>query len=79
MMPNEGDLVSYVGRDGKLYTDYYRKPTPGLADPPRTWWQRTLRKLTPKRWRKPLRQLTPIERHQLMLRDIDRHVQRITR
>lgn len=58
MMPNAGDLVSFVGLDGAVRTERvesatYTSPEPEIRKRP-TGLRRIARSLTPRRWRKPL-------------------------
>lgn len=48
-----GQLISVLCSDGVLRTDYYRPPGP-TVHAELTWQQRLVRKLTPRRWRKPI-------------------------
>ena len=62
----EGDLAS-VMIGGTVYTDYITAVNP---KPPRQpWWRRLIRTLTPKWWRKPIKESDPLKRHQQLIAD----------
>jgi hypothetical protein len=71
-LAGEHPLVSFVdNRDGRVYTDHFAESQPP-SYPRLSWWQRTIRALTPQRWRKPLRPIRndPLARQQRMLEGI---------
>lgn len=58
-----GSTIAYQRADGTIFTDtvqsvHYRSAEPAIW-PELSWWQRMVRRLTPARWRKPLKPIRP--------------------
>lgn len=71
-------LVSVVTRHGVVRTDYVKNLRPAAVPKP-SRWQRFVRRLTPKRFRKPLQPATPVERALALTAETLRLIERLTK
>lgn len=72
------EYIAYIGTDGVMRTE--RADTPPLIYPRLSTLQRITRKLTPKRWRKPLRPINdPLARHQRLMEATLKAVETLTK
>lgn len=72
------DSLVLVEIDGVLYTDHFKNMT-APAPVRLSRWQRIVRRLTPKRSRKPLHPPTPVERALALTSEANRLIKRLTR
>ncbi len=75
------DSLVSVDVGGKLYTDYVKNVLPSPARQQLSRWQRFVRRLTPKRFRKPLatRPADPLQRALALNVHLKRAVDRLTK
>lgn len=76
------EYVSFVGRDGTVYTETATSVmSQPLVYPHLPLWQRITRRLTPRRWRKPLQPVRndPLARHQRFIESTLKAVEELTR
>lgn len=73
-----GEYIAYIGTDGVMRTE--RADTPPPIYPRLSTWQRITRRLTPKRWRKPLRPINdPLARHQRAVEGLLKSIEKLTK